>query len=116
MLELGPVAGERSAQAIVDRLRLADAAVDGRRGVAAVMIASADGRAAVGGSSAPLLLRALVATRCIDRFLLTLAPMLAAGSGPAVLEGVALDWPAPLRLHDIHRADEHLFAHYVPAP
>src|SRR3954469_13804298 len=54
MLELGPVAGERSAQAIVDRLRLADAAVDGRPGVAAVMIASADGRAAVGGSSAPL--------------------------------------------------------------
>src|SRR3954469_15515862 len=103
MLELGPVAGERSAQAIVGRhrvrpgqasvarLRLGAAGVAGRRGVAAVMIASADGRAAVGGSSAPLLLRALVATRCIDRFLLTLAPMLAAGSGPAVLEGVALD-------------------------
>src|SRR3954464_4979531 len=54
MLELGPVAGERSAQAIVDRLRLADAAVDGRPGVAAVMIASADGRAAIAGSSAPL--------------------------------------------------------------
>src|SRR4051794_41499044 len=54
MRELGLVAGERPAQAIVDRLRLADAALDGRPGVAAVMIASADGRAAVGGSSAPL--------------------------------------------------------------
>jgi riboflavin biosynthesis pyrimidine reductase len=64
----------------------------------------------------PTLLRALVATRCIDHFLLTLAPMLAAGSAPAVLEGVALDPPAPLRLHDVHRADEHLFTHYVPAP
>jgi hypothetical protein len=136
MLELGPVAGERSAQAIVDRLRLADAAADGRPGVAAVMIASADGRAAVGGSSAPLghpadsalsvrsvlceggptLLRALVATRCIDHFLLTLAPTLGAGSPPAVLEGVALDPPAPLRLHDVHRAAERLFTHYVPAP
>ena len=245
LLELGPVAGERSAQAIVDRLRLAEGAVDGRPGVAAVMIASADGRAAVGGSSAPLgnpadtallrelragvdailvgtgtlraeryanllddeqrerraarglepepivttiarggdvpldvplfaepdariqvyteaeatvdapgadvavhrfvpggadpgavlhhlaaeravrsvlceggptLLRALVATACIDHFLLTLAPLLAAGSAPAVLEGVALDPPARLRLRAVHRAGEHLFSHYVPAP
>src|SRR3954454_22729269 len=54
MVELGPVAGERSAQAIVDRLGLAEAAVDGRPGVAAVMIASADGRAGVGGSWGPL--------------------------------------------------------------
>ena len=241
--ELGPIAGERPARAIVDRLGLSDGARDGRPTVAAAMIASADGRAAVSGSSAPLghpadtallrelrtavdailvgtgtlraeryanlldddqrarrvargldpepivatiarsgdvpvdvplfaeraariqvyteadatvdapgadvavhrfppggadpgaalrhlaaergvrsvlceggptLLRALVDVDCVDHFLLTLAPLLAAGPAPALLEGVALDPPARLRLRDVHRADEHLFTHYVP--
>jgi riboflavin biosynthesis pyrimidine reductase len=244
LFELEPVAGGRPAEAIVDALRLSHGAVDGRPCVAAAMIASADGRAAVNGSSAglghaadtallrelrtavdailvgpgtlraeryanlldddqrsrrsarglepepivatiarggdvpvdvplfaepdariqvyteagttvespgadvavhrfdpggaspsaalahlgaergvrsvlceggPTLLRALVADACVDHFLLTLAPLLAAGSAPAVLEGVELELPARLVLHDVHRADEHLFTHYVPA-
>jgi riboflavin biosynthesis pyrimidine reductase len=243
LVDLGPVAAERSAQAVVDALRLPEGGPDGRPRVAAVMIASADGRAAVDGSSAPLghpadtallrelrtavdailvgtgtlraeryanlldddqrsrrvarglepepivatiarsgdvpvdvplfaepaariqvyteaeatvvspgadiaveqfapggasppaalahlaadrgvrsvlceggptLLRALVADACIDHFLLTLAPLLAAGRSPAVLEGVALEPPAKLVLRDVHRAGEHLFTHYVP--
>jgi riboflavin biosynthesis pyrimidine reductase len=63
----------------------------------------------------PTLLRALVAEARVDDLLLTLAPLLAAGNGPAVLEGEALDPPCRLRLSDVHRADEHLFMHYVPA-
>jgi hypothetical protein len=42
-----------------------------------------------------------------------LAPV--AGERPAILEGLALDPPAPLRLHDVHRAGEHLVTHSVPA-
>jgi riboflavin biosynthesis pyrimidine reductase len=112
MLELGPVAGERSARAIVDGLGIADAAVDGRPVVAAVMIGSADGRAAVGGSSAPL---GHPADGALLRELRTAVDAILVGTG-TLLEGVALDPPAPLRLHDVHRADEHLFTHYVPAP
>jgi riboflavin biosynthesis pyrimidine reductase len=106
MLELGPVAGERSARAAGG----ADPAsvlhhLPAERGVRSVL-----------GEGGPTLLRALVTTPCMNHFLLTLAPMLAAGSAPAVLEGVALDPPAPLRLHDAHRTDDDLFTHYVPAP
>jgi riboflavin biosynthesis pyrimidine reductase len=64
----------------------------------------------------PTLLRALVADRCLDHLMLTLAPVLAAGSGPAPLEGEALDPPERLELRAVHRADQHLFMHYVPGP
>ena len=247
LLQLGPVAGERPAQAIVDGLGLdlADGVVDGRPRVAAAMIASADGRATVSGTSVglghpadrallrelrtavdailvgtgtlraegyahlldddqrerriaggldpepivatiarrgdvpvevplfrepgariqvyteaepppvdgcaaevmvhrfaaggatpaavlahlaaergvrsvlceggPTLLRALVAGACVDDVLLTLAPLFAAGDGPAVLEGAPLDPPRRLRLSDLHRAGDHLFLHYAAA-
>jgi riboflavin biosynthesis pyrimidine reductase len=64
----------------------------------------------------PTLLRALVAEGCVDDLMLTLAPLLGAGSGPTVLEGDSLDPPARLVLRDVHRADEHLFMHYVAGP
>jgi riboflavin biosynthesis pyrimidine reductase len=63
----------------------------------------------------PTLLRGLVAAGRLDDMLLTLAPLLAAGGGPCLLEGDALDPPARLRLDDVHRAGEHLFMHYVAA-
>jgi len=63
----------------------------------------------------PTLLRALVAGACVDDLMFTLAPMLAGGDAPALLAGDALDPPARLALHDIHRAEEHLFMRYVPA-
>jgi len=64
----------------------------------------------------PTLLRALVDDACLDHLLLTLAPLLAAGAAPAPLEGEPLDPPARLELRAVHRADEHLFMHYVPLP
>jgi riboflavin biosynthesis pyrimidine reductase len=64
----------------------------------------------------PTLLRALVEDACVDHLLLTLAPLLAAGAAPTPLEGKPLDPPARLALRAVHRADEHLFMHYVPAP
>jgi riboflavin biosynthesis pyrimidine reductase len=64
----------------------------------------------------PTLLRALVADTCIDDLLLTLAPLLGGGDAPNVLEGGPLDPPARLALHDLHRAGDHLFMHYVPVP
>ena len=63
----------------------------------------------------PTLLRALVGDGCLDDLLLTIAPLLAAGDGPAPLEGDPLDPPARLELRAVHRADDHLFLQYVPA-
>jgi riboflavin biosynthesis pyrimidine reductase len=63
----------------------------------------------------PTLLRALVEAACVDHLLLTLAPLLAGGAAPNVVEGAALDPPVPLELRAVHRADHHLFMHYVPA-
>src|SRR4051794_32429054 len=64
----------------------------------------------------PTLLRALVADACLDDMLLTLAPLLAAGSAPTPLDGEALDPPARMALRAVHRAEDHLFMHYVPRP
>jgi riboflavin biosynthesis pyrimidine reductase len=61
----------------------------------------------------PTLLRELVAADCVDDLMLTLAPMLVAGDAPTPLRGAALDPPTGLALHDIHRADDHLFLHYT---
>ena len=61
----------------------------------------------------PTLLRELVAADCVDDLMLTLSPMLVAGDAPTPLRGDALDPPTGLALHDIHRADDHLFLHYT---
>jgi riboflavin biosynthesis pyrimidine reductase len=61
----------------------------------------------------PTLLRELVAAHCIDDLMLTLAPMLVAGSAPTALSGPELEPPGALTLRDVHRADDHLFLHYA---
>jgi riboflavin biosynthesis pyrimidine reductase len=78
-------------------------------------LANARGARSVLCEGGPTLLRALVDAGCIDHLLLTLAPLLAGGGAPNVLEGEPIDPPARLELHAVHRADHHLFMHYVPA-
>jgi len=77
-------------------------------------LATARGVRTVLCEGGPTLLRALVAAACIDHLLLTLAPLLAGGGAPNVVEGEPLDPLARLDLHAVHRADHHLFIHYVP--
>jgi riboflavin biosynthesis pyrimidine reductase len=91
-------AGELSLAAALEDLRI-------ERGAQAVLC-----------EGGPTLLRALVAGRCLDHLLQTLAPLIAGGDGPNVLEGDALDPPVRLGLHDVHRAGDHLFMHYLPVP
>jgi riboflavin biosynthesis pyrimidine reductase len=108
--EAGASISGRGAEVAVERFaagaatpRVALEHLAGERGVRSVLC-----------EGGPTLLRALVAHRCLDHLLQTLAPLLAGGDGPNVLEGEALDPPAALGLHDVHRADDHLFMHYVP--
>jgi len=60
----------------------------------------------------PTLLRRLVADGGLDDLLVTVSPLLAAGAAPTMLDGAPLADPAQLALHDVHRADDHLFLHY----
>lgn len=61
----------------------------------------------------PSLLRRLVGEGALDDLLMTVAPLLAAGDAPAILEGDALTPDPPrLELREAHRADDHLFLHY----
>jgi riboflavin biosynthesis pyrimidine reductase len=60
----------------------------------------------------PSLLRRLVAEGGLDDLLLTIAPLLAAGDAPSIVEGPAFAPPATLALREIHRADDHVFLHY----
>jgi len=63
----------------------------------------------------PRLLGRLVGEGGLDDLLLTIAPLLAAGVAPSVLEGPALAAPARLTLRELHRADDHVFLHYGAA-
>jgi riboflavin biosynthesis pyrimidine reductase len=60
----------------------------------------------------PSLLRRLVAEDLLDDLCLTVAPLLAAGGAPSILEGDVLPAAPRLTLRDVHRADDHLFLHY----
>jgi riboflavin biosynthesis pyrimidine reductase len=71
---------------------------------------------AVSCEGGPRVLRALVAEGCLDDLVLTVAPLLVAGDGPASLAGEALAPPPRMALAAAHRADDHLFLHYVRAP
>jgi riboflavin biosynthesis pyrimidine reductase len=60
----------------------------------------------------PTLLRLLVADGGLDDLLVTVSPLLAAGGASTMLDGAPFADPAQLALHDVHRADDHLFLHY----
>lgn len=64
----------------------------------------------------PSLLRRLVAEDLLDDLCLTVAPLLAAGGAPSILEGDVLPRAPHLTLRDVHRADDHLFLHYGLRP
>ncbi len=64
----------------------------------------------------PRLLRALVAQDLVDDLLLTVAPLLVAGTGPVSLDGPELAPPPRMRLAAVHRAQDHLFLRYARAP
>lgn len=64
----------------------------------------------------PSLLRLLVAEGLLDDLCLTVAPLLAAGDAPSILEGDALEDPAPMALRDVHRSGDHVFLHYGLTP
>lgn len=74
---------------------------------------AARGMPVVSCEGGPTLLRELAAAGAIDELLLTLAPLLAAGGAPAILEGPALAEPARLALRSVHRAGDHLFLRYA---
>jgi riboflavin biosynthesis pyrimidine reductase len=60
----------------------------------------------------PTLLGRLVAEGALDDLLLTVAPLLAAGTALSILDGPGFDAPAALTLRDVHRGGDHLFLHY----
>jgi riboflavin biosynthesis pyrimidine reductase len=62
----------------------------------------------------PTLLRRLVGDGLVDDLLLTVAPLLAGGYGPAVLAGDALEPPVGVRLREVLRAGDHLVLHFTP--
>ena len=62
-----------------------------------------------GGS---VLAGALLRERLVDELLLSLAPKLAAGSGPAIVTGPPLDPPVEMDLVTAHEAGGHLFLRY----
>ncbi|WP_445151179.1 dihydrofolate reductase family protein [Baekduia sp. Peel2402] len=64
----------------------------------------------------PSLLRRLIAEDLLDDLCLTVAPLLAAGGAPSILEGDVLPEVPRLHLRDVHRADDHLFLHYGLRP
>ncbi len=74
---------------------------------------AAQGTPAVSCEGGPRLLRQLAEAGAIDEMLLTLAPLLAAGAAPSILEGEPLTVPARLALRSVHRAEDHLFLRYA---
>jgi len=88
---------------------------EGSRGLRAALehLRSALAVDSVACEGGPGLLRALLADDLVDDLLLTVAPLLVGGSGPAVVTGPALDPPLRMVLRAVLRADDHLFLHYT---
>lgn len=76
---------------------------------------SEHGARVVVSEGGPTLLRELLAERLVDDLVLTIAPKLVAGAGPAVVHGEVFDPPLDLSLRAALRGGDHLFLHYVPA-
>jgi riboflavin biosynthesis pyrimidine reductase len=104
----GELAG-RGAQVAVHRFAAGELSLAG----ALEDLRAERGARAVLCEGGPTLLRRLVAEDRLDDLLLTVAPMLVAGDGAAILAGAALEPPVALRLHDVLRAGDHLVLHFV---
>jgi len=76
-------------------------------------LAQARGASLVVCEGGPRLLAALTAAGLLDDLVLTVAPLVVGGVGPALLTGPALDPPAKLALAGAWRAEDHLFLHYT---
>jgi riboflavin biosynthesis pyrimidine reductase len=76
-------------------------------------LAAADGARLVTTEGGPTLLRGLVAEGLVDDLILTVAPVLVAGEGRAVLHGPVFDPPVAMRLRAALRGEDHLFLHYA---
>lgn len=74
---------------------------------------AARGIRSVACEGGPGLLGALLADDLVDDLLLTVAPLLIAGSGPTPVTGPALDPPVRMGLRWVGHADDHLFLHYA---
>ncbi|MGH9186504.1 MAG: dihydrofolate reductase family protein [Acidimicrobiales bacterium] len=61
----------------------------------------------------PTLLRALIAASCLDDLVITIAPLLVAGTETTVLRGDELEPPVELELRGTWRGGDHLFVHYA---
>jgi riboflavin biosynthesis pyrimidine reductase len=107
--EAGAPAFERAVAADLEIVRMPGARVAMRDVVDALRARGLRGVLCEGG---PGLLRRMVAEGCVDDLLVTVAPLLAAGDAPSILEGEVLDDVARLTLREVHRADDHAFLHY----
>lgn len=74
---------------------------------------AARGVRSVACEGGPGLLGALLADDLVDDLLLTVAPLLVAGDGPAAVTGAALEPERRLRLSGVRQSDDHLFLHYA---
>jgi riboflavin biosynthesis pyrimidine reductase len=77
---------------------------------------SAHGVRGVTCEGGPHLLRELVVQDCIDDLVLTISPLLVGGDALVTLAGAPLGELVRLSLHDVHRADDHVFLHYRLRP
>lgn len=96
----------------VQALRLAPGALSAR--ACLQHLQREHGARVVVGEGGPTLLHELLAQRLVDDLVLTIAPMLVAGEGPAVVRGAVFDPPVALSLRAVLRGEDHLFLHYVP--
>jgi riboflavin biosynthesis pyrimidine reductase len=74
---------------------------------------AARGTPVVSCEGGPTLLRELAAVDAVSDLLLTIAPLLAAGHEPAILEGPAFPQPEHFELRSVHRAGDHAFLRYA---
>lgn len=108
--EAAEPARRRQAEQVADVVVAGTGAVDP---VAALAALGERGHRLALCEGGPTLLAQLGATGTLDELCLTVAPLLAAGDGPRVLTGTALDPPTQLRLASVLEDDGFLLLRYL---
>lgn len=80
---------------------------------AVTRLRSVHGARAIACEGGPTLLGELIGAGLVDDLLVTVAPLVAGGDAPRIVEGSALADPAHFAVRAVHRADDHVFLHYV---